>query len=175
MHSYSYEISVLRINKRWCADTFKPISENLSGVNESFAIQRRFAPKGPLVNSEFYPGWLGTYNILLRKCKYVNKYFKCYIGYRIQLQFKWFSELARSVWSTLNLYLEIHCICFVTYDNLRSLAETAQRKKSLRSCWRSWCNFIYRSQFEYLHVLWWDFFWIRGGIQCGRVSWELMI
>ena len=27
-------------------------------VNSSFAVQRSFEPKGPLVNSEFYPGWL---------------------------------------------------------------------------------------------------------------------
>ncbi len=27
-------------------------------INASFALQRKFSPKGPLVNSEFYPGWL---------------------------------------------------------------------------------------------------------------------
>jgi beta-galactosidase len=27
-------------------------------VNKSFASQRDYAPKGPLVNSEFYAGWL---------------------------------------------------------------------------------------------------------------------
>lgn len=32
--------------------------ENKASVNESFAVQRKYAPKGPLVNSEFYPGWL---------------------------------------------------------------------------------------------------------------------
>ena len=36
------------------------------GVNkdpeESFALMRKFSPKGPLVNSEFYPGWLGRWS-----------------------------------------------------------------------------------------------------------------
>ncbi len=27
-------------------------------VNASFATMRKYSPKGPLVNSEFYPGWL---------------------------------------------------------------------------------------------------------------------
>jgi len=27
-------------------------------INSSFALQRKYAPRGPLVNSEFYPGWL---------------------------------------------------------------------------------------------------------------------
>ncbi|KHJ41629.1 beta-galactosidase family protein [Trichuris suis] len=30
---------------------------NFQSVREAFAVQRYFAPKGPLVNSEFYPGW----------------------------------------------------------------------------------------------------------------------
>uniref|UniRef100_A0A5S6QR34 Beta-galactosidase n=1 Tax=Trichuris muris TaxID=70415 RepID=A0A5S6QR34_TRIMR len=30
---------------------------NFQHVREAFAVQRYFAPKGPLVNSEFYPGW----------------------------------------------------------------------------------------------------------------------
>lgn len=29
-----------------------------TNVNQSFAIQREYAPYGPLVNTEFYPGWL---------------------------------------------------------------------------------------------------------------------
>lgn len=29
-------------------------------VNASFSSQRKYAPFGPLVNSEFYPGWLGN-------------------------------------------------------------------------------------------------------------------
>lgn len=29
-----------------------------SNVNSSFELMRRYQPKGPLVNSEFYPGWL---------------------------------------------------------------------------------------------------------------------
>ena len=28
------------------------------GVAKAFEAQRTFAPKGPLVNTEFYPGWL---------------------------------------------------------------------------------------------------------------------
>ena len=27
-------------------------------VREAFDVQRLFEPRGPLVNSEFYPGWL---------------------------------------------------------------------------------------------------------------------
>jgi len=27
-------------------------------VADAFAVQRLFEPRGPLVNSEFYPGWL---------------------------------------------------------------------------------------------------------------------
>lgn len=27
-------------------------------INSSFDLQRKYAPRGPLVNSEFYPGWL---------------------------------------------------------------------------------------------------------------------
>ena len=27
-------------------------------VNESFSYQRQYAPHGPLINTEFYPGWL---------------------------------------------------------------------------------------------------------------------
>ncbi len=27
-------------------------------VKEAFSVQRLFEPRGPLVNSEFYPGWL---------------------------------------------------------------------------------------------------------------------
>ena len=27
-------------------------------MNASFATMRKYSPKGPLVNSEFYPGWL---------------------------------------------------------------------------------------------------------------------
>lgn len=27
-------------------------------VREAFGVQRLFQPKGPLVNSEFYPGWI---------------------------------------------------------------------------------------------------------------------
>ncbi len=43
-------------------------------VNSSFAAMRLYSPQGPLINSEFYPGWLShweeemetvdTYNIL---------------------------------------------------------------------------------------------------------------
>ena len=29
-----------------------------TNVNQSFALQRRYAPYGPLINTEFYPGWL---------------------------------------------------------------------------------------------------------------------
>jgi beta-galactosidase len=29
-----------------------------TNVNESFSYQRQYAPKGPLINTEFYPGWL---------------------------------------------------------------------------------------------------------------------
>ncbi|VBB29046.1 unnamed protein product [Acanthocheilonema viteae] len=35
---------------------FGPTSRQ--NVNAHFALQRRYAPHGPLVNSEFYPGWL---------------------------------------------------------------------------------------------------------------------
>jgi beta-galactosidase len=27
-------------------------------VNQSFSYQRQYAPQGPLINTEFYPGWL---------------------------------------------------------------------------------------------------------------------
>ena len=36
------------------------------GVEEAFASQRRFAPRGPLVNSEYYPGWLDHWRVLIR-------------------------------------------------------------------------------------------------------------
>jgi beta-galactosidase len=29
-----------------------------ANVNQSFNVQRQYAPRGPLVNTEFYPGWL---------------------------------------------------------------------------------------------------------------------
>lgn len=29
-----------------------------TNVNQSFSYQRQYAPSGPLVNTEFYPGWL---------------------------------------------------------------------------------------------------------------------
>jgi beta-galactosidase len=29
-----------------------------NNVAEPFQVQRMFEPKGPLINSEFYPGWL---------------------------------------------------------------------------------------------------------------------
>jgi len=29
-----------------------------ANITSSFAIQRQFEPRGPLVNSEYYPGWL---------------------------------------------------------------------------------------------------------------------
>ena len=29
-----------------------------TNVNQSFAYQRQYAPQGPLINTEFYPGWL---------------------------------------------------------------------------------------------------------------------
>ncbi len=29
-----------------------------ANVNQSFSYQRQYAPRGPLINSEFYPGWL---------------------------------------------------------------------------------------------------------------------
>lgn len=29
-----------------------------NNVNESFSYQRQYAPHGPLINTEFYPGWL---------------------------------------------------------------------------------------------------------------------
>lgn len=32
--------------------------ESVQEINSSFAIQRTFAPRGPLINSEFYPGWI---------------------------------------------------------------------------------------------------------------------
>ena len=34
-----------------------------SNVSNAFAIQRKFAPQGPLVNSEFYPGWLDYWGL----------------------------------------------------------------------------------------------------------------
>lgn len=37
-----------------------------AGVEEAFASQRRFAPRGPLVNSEYYPGWLDHWRVLIR-------------------------------------------------------------------------------------------------------------
>ena len=30
-----------------------------TNVSSAFAVQRLFSPRGPLVNSEYYPGWLG--------------------------------------------------------------------------------------------------------------------
>ena len=30
-----------------------------TNVSGAFAVQRLFSPRGPLVNSEYYPGWLG--------------------------------------------------------------------------------------------------------------------
>ena len=32
-----------------------------TNVSNAFAVQRLFSPKGPLVNSEYYPGWLGWF------------------------------------------------------------------------------------------------------------------
>lgn len=32
-------------------------------VNASFHAQRQYEPFGPLINSEFYPGWLGLRTI----------------------------------------------------------------------------------------------------------------
>jgi len=29
-----------------------------SNVNQSFSYQRQYDPHGPLINTEFYPGWL---------------------------------------------------------------------------------------------------------------------
>jgi beta-galactosidase len=29
-----------------------------ANVNQSFSYQRQYAPYGPLINTEFYPGWL---------------------------------------------------------------------------------------------------------------------
>lgn len=34
-----------------------------SNPNETFQIQRQFEPKGPLVNSEYYSGWLDYWGI----------------------------------------------------------------------------------------------------------------
>ena len=35
-----------------------------SDVEEAFASQRRFAPRSPLVNSEYYPGWLDHWRVM---------------------------------------------------------------------------------------------------------------
>lgn len=29
-----------------------------ANINQSFSYQRQYSPHGPLINSEFYPGWL---------------------------------------------------------------------------------------------------------------------
>jgi hypothetical protein len=41
--------------------------ENRIDVNRDFGIQRLSAPKGPLVNSEYYTGWMGI--LILLKLK----------------------------------------------------------------------------------------------------------
>ena len=40
-----------------------------SNVNASFQNQRVYAPSGPLVNSEFYPGWLDIWGMPHAKVK----------------------------------------------------------------------------------------------------------
>ncbi|CAL8127088.1 unnamed protein product [Orchesella dallaii] len=33
-------------------------AESPAGINSSFSVQRKYAASGPLINSEFYPGWI---------------------------------------------------------------------------------------------------------------------
>lgn len=32
--------------------------QSAEAINKSLAVQRKYAPNGPLIDSEFYPGWL---------------------------------------------------------------------------------------------------------------------
>jgi hypothetical protein len=41
--------------------------ENWIDVDRDFRIQRLSAPKGPLVNSEYYTGWMGILVLLKLK------------------------------------------------------------------------------------------------------------